>query len=70
MTLKGHKNTIATAAEANPRVRELCCWQPRVCVGFGRIPSSLATSLMLSGTEQSGTRDKYIGVGNRFSHQQ
>ena len=70
MMLKGHKNTIATAAEANPRVRELCCWQPRVLAIFGRLPHSLATSLMLSGREQSVARDKYIGTGNRFSHQQ
>lgn len=70
MTLKGYKNTIATAAEANPHVSGLCCWQPRVLAIFGRLPNSLATLLMLSGREQSVARDRYIGTGNRFSHQQ
>jgi hypothetical protein len=70
MMLKGHKNTIATAAEANPRRSELCCWQPRVLAAFELIPNSLATSLLLSGKEQSVARDKYIGAGKLFSHRQ
>jgi hypothetical protein len=62
MTLKGHKNLIASGATA----ASLPCWQLRAAVSFGLNPNTTATSIL--SPETSGSREQFIaGIVERMT---
>ena len=66
MTLKGHKNLIASSATA----ASLPCWQLRAAVSFGLNPNTTATFILSRGRKQSAGIVERMTSDYRLDRQQ